>query len=67
MIVGEAVKRLSREFREGHPQLPWKAMAGHRDILIHHYDAVDLPAVWAIAKERIPELIAFLETVAPET
>jgi uncharacterized protein with HEPN domain len=45
MIVGEAVKRLSPEFRVQHSQVPWKQMAGMRDVLTHQYDEVDLDVV----------------------
>jgi uncharacterized protein with HEPN domain len=62
MVLGEAAKRLSKEFREKHSHIPWQAIAGHRDILIHQYDAVDLTEVWLIAKEKIPELVEFLES-----
>jgi len=66
MILGEAVKRLSAEFREQHTQFPWQAMAGHRDILIHQYDAVDLAEVWRIATEELPSLTRFLESIVPK-
>ena len=46
MVMGEAVKRLSSEFRAGHPQTPWALVAGMRDKLIHGYDIVDLEEVW---------------------
>jgi uncharacterized protein with HEPN domain len=41
MIVGEAVKRLSQEFRAQHPEIPWQLIAGMRDNLIHNYDDID--------------------------
>lgn len=40
-VLGEAVKRLSQEFRDRHPDIPWRNMAGMRDKLIHDYDRVD--------------------------
>ena len=45
-VMGEAVKRLSPELREQHSDLPWRGMAGMRDLLIHVYDRVDLEEVW---------------------
>ena len=45
-VMGEAVKRISPELREQHSDLPWRGMAGMRDLLIHAYDRVDLDEVW---------------------
>ena len=44
--MGEATKRLSAGCRASHPEIPWRAMAGLRDVLIHAYDKVDLQEVW---------------------
>jgi hypothetical protein len=41
VVIGEAVKRLSHEFREHHQEIPWALIAGMRDHLIHGYDVVD--------------------------
>ncbi|WP_373479093.1 DUF86 domain-containing protein [Geminocystis sp.] len=40
-IIGEATKRLSRNFREENNSIPWKQIAGMRDIITHEYDEVD--------------------------
>ena len=45
-VMGEATKRLSADCRARHPEIPWRAMAGLRDVLIHAYDRVDLQEVW---------------------
>jgi uncharacterized protein with HEPN domain len=45
-VMGEATKRLSAGCRASHPEIPWRAMAGLRDVLIHAYDKVDLQEVW---------------------
>ena len=54
-IIGEATKRPSLELRLLHPDLPWRAMAGMRDVLIHAYDQVDLEEAW-LAYQRFPEI-----------
>ena len=56
-VIGEAVKQLPDDFRNMHPQIPWKAMAGMRDRLIHGYDVVDKEIVWNTVTNTIPELI----------
>ena len=61
LIVGEAVKRLSSPFRQAHPELPWQAMAGMRDQLIHAYHEVDLSEVWKTATFDLPVLLRQLE------
>ncbi len=40
-VIGEAVKRLSSEFRLANAEIPWSDIAGMRDHLIHAYDLVD--------------------------
>lgn len=64
-IIGEATKRLSEVFRASHPEIPWRQMAGMRDILIHDYDNVDLDEVWNVATISIPELIRQIEPLVP--
>jgi uncharacterized protein with HEPN domain len=53
-IIGEATKNLSSEFTESHPRIPWKAMAGMRDKLIHDYPGVDLLIVWNVVVNELP-------------
>ncbi len=45
LIIGEATKRLSSHFRNQHTHIPWKAMAGMRDVLIHSYDNADVEEI----------------------
>lgn len=59
--IGELVKTLPNDFREAHPQLPWKRIAGMRDIVAHKYKQLDMDAVWIVANERIPEILEFIE------
>lgn len=63
LIIGEAAKRVSADFKAAHPEIPWRAMAGMRDVMIHDYRDVDVPNVWATVKESIPALITALESL----
>jgi uncharacterized protein with HEPN domain len=66
MVLGEAVKRLSDDFRARHPEIPWTLMAGMRDKLIHGYDIVDLEEVWKTANRDVPDLLHWLEPHLPK-
>jgi uncharacterized protein with HEPN domain len=55
-IIGEAVKQVSEQVREKRPDVPWRAIAGLRDILIHRYMGVDLTAVWDVVEQDLPAL-----------
>ncbi|MBP7961933.1 MAG: DUF86 domain-containing protein [Caldilineaceae bacterium] len=55
-IIGEATKNLSAEFREAHPDVDWRSMAGMRDRLIHGYMGVDYELVWDVVVNHIPDL-----------
>jgi len=73
-IIGEATKRLSPAFKEQHPDIPWKQIAGMRDILTHHYDEVDFDEVWTVINENLPQLLNYIgspgfavETVSQDT
>jgi uncharacterized protein with HEPN domain len=65
LVLGEAAKRLSTAFRDEHSDVPWKAIAGMRDRLLHGYDDVDLDLVWKTVDEDLPALVASLEGLAP--
>ncbi len=61
LVMGEATKRLSREFRARFPEIPWSEMAGMRDVLIHGYDQVDPEEVWKSASADVPDVLAKIE------
>lgn len=55
-IIGEATKNLSPTLKSKYKNIPWKDIAGMRDMLIHEYFGVDLEAVWRTVTEDIPSL-----------
>ena len=54
-VIGEAAKNVPVGVREKHAQIPWRQMAGLRNILIHEYFGIDLNIVWTIATKDIPK------------
>ena len=55
-IIGEAVKQVPEDIRAKYPRVEWKAFAGLRDRLIHHYFGVDYVIVWDIIVHELPQL-----------
>ena len=45
-IVGEAASRVSETFATAHPEIPWRAIVGMRNRLVHDYAGIDLDRVW---------------------
>ena len=55
-VIGEAIRGISPATREGHPEVPWKQIAGTRDRVIHGYFTVDLEIVWEIVDTELAGL-----------
>jgi uncharacterized protein with HEPN domain len=55
-IIGEAVKQLTEATKKRIPGVPWRSIAGFRDILIHNYMGVDLEEVWNVIEGSLPNL-----------
>jgi len=67
MIIGEAASRLSKEFRDKHPEIEWEDIIGFRNIAVHAYFAVEWSIVWVAATQETPDLRRKIEeTLAKE-
>lgn len=55
-ILGEAAVRISTNFQDKHPELPWAKIIGMRNILVHDYFGIDTEIVWSVIKKDLPEL-----------
>ena len=65
-ILGEACKSITAEVRASHADVPWSAIVGMRNVLVHDYFGIDLAEVWSTVDRDLPVLRAQLEAVATE-
>ena len=66
-IIGEAVKNLSDALKQANPGIPWRQIAGMRDVLIHHYFGVTLETVWRVVEDHLPTLSRKVDDLLAET
>ncbi len=62
-IIGEAVKHLPEELTDQAPHIPWRAIAGFRDVLAHGYFRTEDSIIWDAATNHLKPLSAFVELV----
>ncbi|HNS45580.1 MAG: hypothetical protein DCC56_06515 [Anaerolineae bacterium] len=64
-IIGEAAGRVSAETQKKYSYIPWMAMRGTRNRVIHGYDNVQLDIIWDIVQDDLPGLINELQKIIP--
>ncbi|MCK5842490.1 MAG: DUF86 domain-containing protein [Candidatus Sabulitectum sp.] len=65
-LIGEAVKSISIATRKQYPGIPWREIAGMRDIVIHQYFGVSIVLIWRVATTDIPKLKSEFERIVRE-
>jgi uncharacterized protein with HEPN domain len=65
MIVGEALRHIDPAFKQKFPSIPWREIAGARDIIVHDYFRIDYDIVWTMVSTDVPELKVNLSQLLP--
>ncbi len=65
-IIGEAAYKLTKEFKNSHPELPWDAIVGMRHVMVHDYYTMSPQKIWATIVSDIPDMIPILEKYLQE-
>ena len=56
ITMGEAANRISPEFQEMHPEIPWSSIIGTRNVIVHGYDQIKMQIVWDIIQKNLHPL-----------
>jgi uncharacterized protein with HEPN domain len=62
--LAESSQRLSSEIKGTEPQVPWRELAGFRNVIVHGYLGVDLVAVWLVVEQDLPALTEAVNRMA---
>jgi len=65
-LIGEAATHIPEEFREAHPEIPWRMIIATRNRLIHGYLGIDDDTLWSIINDEVPELMSLLKELKSE-
>jgi uncharacterized protein with HEPN domain len=63
-VIGEAVKKLPADLRTKYPRVPWREIAGMRDVVAHAYFALDLEILWRGVEQDVPTLLGQIRAIA---
>ena len=63
IIIGEATRNVPKEIQSRYPLIPWRLMAGMRNVATHEYFQVNLSRIWATIREDLPTLVPQIQEV----
>lgn len=66
MIIGEAVRAIDPALKQKHPAVPWRQIAGMRNILVNDYFRINQAIVWETVAEHLPQLKAQVQAILDE-
>jgi len=64
-VIGEAARRVSRDFTSQHPEIPWADIIAMRHKVVHDYFGVDEDIVWQVVTADLPPLLDSLRPLVP--
>ena len=66
-LIGEAAIHVPRSVRDTFPDVPWRAIVGLRNRLIHGYEGIDNDIIWTIIQDAVPKLLPALRNLLNTT
>ena len=66
-VIGEAASQVPREFRDRHPNIPWRDASSMRNLLIHDYDKIQYDILVKTIREQFPVFIQQIEALLPDS
>ena len=64
-LIGEAAGRVSKGFKNSHPEIPWKSIVAQRNVVVHDYGEIKPERIWGVVKTYLPDLVKVLEPLLP--
>jgi uncharacterized protein with HEPN domain len=66
IVVGEAARRVSQQFKDANSEIPWGGIVGQRNILVHQYEDVASERIWLVVSRDLPGLVSALDLLLPD-
>jgi uncharacterized protein with HEPN domain len=64
--LAESSQRLSKGVKDDEPTIPWRELAGFRNVIVHGYLGIDLAAIWSVVDQDLPPLANAIDRMAAQ-